>query len=158
MIWILADTDRERALAEGYSSLALIILIGGLALLLMVLIFIGRRWKRRQIKAIDQDKTARREARSAERVDAWKTGAERYVDRDKLPEGESDLDEHDSDELEDEDGPPPGMAGQGYDDPEEQKDPYGLFDDAPYREPEDEDDEDENDEDWDDDDDAHKGP
>ncbi|MFN3165525.1 MAG: hypothetical protein ACE37H_00510 [Phycisphaeraceae bacterium] len=184
MLFTLAQTDRDQALTQGYGLIVAIAAIGLLAIVLLLLVFLGRRWTQRQLKQIEADKAERRAMRSAGRVDAWRAGAERYVDRDKLPEGElggqahpeDDEEDHNDgedlveDEAEDQDNafdeddddpPPPGWDEPGPDD--EDADPYGLFDDKPYREADDEDDDAFDDEDaWDDDededDDLDSGP
>jgi len=144
-MFLLAESERERALAEWRWGIMLILFIGIVTLLVMLFAFGMRRWKRRQLALIEQEKAERKQARSAGRVDAWQASSERYVDHDKL------VDDHgrsaDGDALDETDG----EAGSGFNDPEEVKDPYGLFDGMPYQEPEDEDDEDEEQDDWDED-------
>lgn len=162
MLTFLAQSDRDQALSEGYWGIVLILVIGLLTILIMVAMFLGRRWRRRQLEAIEKDKAERRTVRSAERIDAWKAGSDRYVDHDKLPDDvpydtepdeADDLDDPDeSDEpgdgggLDEEDAPPPA-----WDEPEpgqdEQEDPYGLFEDVPFRETEEEEEDDEADDD-----------
>lgn len=163
---LFAQLDPDQAVNEGYWTLALIAAIGLAGVLTLVFLYIGRRWARRQLQQIEKDKAERRRTQSAGRVDAWRAGADRYVDRDKLPddddpsypgddaEGFDDLDD-DADLEEDDDAPPPGW---GDDDEPPEQDPYGLFDGKPYRDPDDDeeddyDDDDDPDEDgWDPDD------
>ena len=137
--------------AKWYTGVVWIMLIGMLGVLLVVVVALGRRWKRRQHQAIEQEKMRRREMSSSGRVDAWKAGSDRYVDHDKLPEDAP----YDSRADEDEDDAP-------YRDPEEKRDPFGLFDDKPYQDPDDDDlDEDDDDQDgeaFDDDDDPDDKP
>jgi hypothetical protein len=151
----LAQTDSDQALAQGYWLVVAIAAIGLVAILLLLLVFLGRRWTQRQLKQIEQDKAQRRAMRSAGRVDAWQAGAERYVDRDKLTdasdddrpgEGDDEADAYD----EDDDPPPPGWDEPG---PDDDADPYGLFDGKPYREADDGDELDDEDdgEEWGDD-------
>ena len=146
LFFLLAESERERALAEWRWGIMLILFIGIATLLVMLFAFGLRRWKRRQLNLIEQQKAERKQARSAGRVDAWQASAERYVDEDKLTEGqEPEASAEDLDEAQDYSGPEQG-------EPEEEKDPYGLFDDAPYQEPEDEDDfDDDEDGDWEED-------
>ena len=125
-------------------GVVMIMVLGVLAVLLIVVLAVGRRWRSRQQAAIDSDRAERRQMQSAGRVDAWKEGAERYVDVDKLPEAPpEDFAEHGPDD----DGPehegPPG--GEDAEEFEEEQDPYGLFKDKPYQDPDDafDDDEDE---------------
>ena len=150
---MLAQVEREEALVRGYWHLSLIVLIGLLAVMLLVAMFLLRRWRVRQLKSIEEDRAARRAGRG-EKLDAWAAGADRYVDHDKLDpmpdEDEASLDDPDEDEepmpydLEEEDDGPVGG--------DEQEDPYGLFHDKPYRDPEDEDEDVEDEDDWGDDD------
>ena len=151
MMWILAQFDREEALTKGYWNLAMIALIGLIAVIFLVAVFALRRWKHRQLKAIDQDRAARRAGQSAGRVDAWQASAERYVDHDKLTS--DDLFERDPDEHDDDDSPP-GEGNETDPQDEEEHDPFDLFKDKPYQDSEDEDDldEEDEDEDWDEDD------
>lgn len=154
---LLAKLERDEALTQGYSAIASIVTITLIGIALLLALFVIRRWTRRQLDEIEQDREARRQKRSAERVDAWQAGAERYVDHDKLPaeapgsddptppaEGEEPPDE-------DQDPTPPGWEEPT---PEDEADPYGLFDDKPYRDSED----DEDDEDWEEDDWDEDGP
>lgn len=143
-MWILAQLDREEALTKGYWNLAMIALIGLITVIFFVAVFALRRWKRRQLKDIDQDRATRRAGQSAGRVDAWQASAERYVDHDKLT-ADDDRFERDPDED------APLGEGDETDPPEEERDPFGLFKDKPYQDPEDEDDFDgeDEDEDWD---------
>lgn len=90
---------------------------------------------------------------SAGRVDAWSAGSDRYVDHDKLPdelpydtEPDSEALDDDFEEIEDgDDRPGSGMMGgdePAYEDEHEERDPYGLFHDKPYEDPDDADDDD----------------
>ena len=161
MLFYLAQTDPDKALAEGYLLLFFVALIGLFGVLLMVGLFVLRRSTRRRLDLIEQDKHERRAARSVGRVDAWQAGSDRYIDHDKLPESEPGLEDAapwseedyrtDPNEDNEPDDPPPG-----WDEPEHgDQDPFGLFEDKPYREPDDDDDldddQDEDDEDWDED-------
>lgn len=162
MLWTLAQLDPQSSAAQWFWWVSWIMIIGAVAVLVIVGVGVGRRWKRRQLKAIDEDRQARRAGRSSGRVDAWAASSDRYVDHDKLPDEQEDFDRDDEREPEDDDGPIHGSAA-GEADPtqegdEEDRDPFGLFSDKPYQDPDDEDDdafdEDEDgDGDWDDEDD-----
>lgn len=162
-MWLLSQLDHEEALVQGYWHLLLIGLVGFLAVMLLVLMFLGRRWKRRQLLAIERDRAARRAAHAAERVDAWQASSDRYIDHDKLPPdalgpGDDALDDEDEDEPEDDLREPDDT--DDTDDPEQ--DPYDLFTDQPYRDTDDEDDDmddfDEDREDFDEEDLDDEGP
>ena len=134
--------------AEGYFLIFWIALIGLVGVLVIVGVIALRRATRRSLDAIERGRAERRAAKSIGRVDAWSAGAERYVDHDKLPEQvpyDTESDAADPAETEEEDPPDPAL-GDAEQDAEPEDDPYGLFDDKPYRDPEDEDDEEE----WDD--------
>ena len=130
MPWLLAQLERDEALARGYWNLSMIALVGLLGVVFFLAMFMIRRWKRRQLKAIEKERAQRRASKTGERVDAWAASAERYVDHDKLPAEEDRL-ERDGSQDDDEADPP---------DDEDDRDPYGLFDDKPYRDAEDDDD------------------
>ncbi|MEO0474385.1 MAG: hypothetical protein AAF085_00250 [Planctomycetota bacterium] len=151
MIWTLAQIDPDSQAGQWLMLISGIMLLGALAILVLVLMGVGRRWKRRQLKAIDEDRAARRAGQSAGRVDAWQASAERYVDHDKLPA--------EDEQLERNEGLPPDYEDTSSDDDadgirspdEEDRDPYGLFEDKPYQDSDDEDDVDEEedeDDDW----------
>lgn len=155
----LAQPERDQALSEGYLGITLICLIGLLMIVLLLLLFLSRRWARRHLTQIEEAKAERRAERSADRVDAWRAGADRYVDHDKLPDDDDDMDPGragDAQGMDDEDDedaspdvPPPGWHEPGPED----DDPYGLFDDKPYRDADDDDEADDEDDDWGDEDD-----
>lgn len=155
---LLAQTDRDQAVTEGYALLYVIVLVGLVGLVMLLAVFVIRRYTQRRLDEIERDKAQRRRARSTGQVaDTWQAGADRYVDHDKLPQGPS----HDSDaergRREDEvegndDETPPGWDEP---DPDENPDPFGLFEDKPFREADEEEDEDDDDEDWDEEDDDH---
>lgn len=174
MHW-LAETDRTAA--QWYLGVSLILVIGAIAIVLIVALAVGRRWARRQHQSIERDRQARRAAQSAERIDAWRAGSQRYVDQDKLPdEGPDDTDPDDAGPNApdnpnapggwDPDAPPFSDGPAGYDprrddeplfqDDQDDRDPYGLFKDKPYQEPDDDEDFDD-DEDWGDDEQADEG-
>ena len=157
MIWLLAqleELDREEALAKGWWNLSFILLVGTVAVLFLIAMIMLRRWKHKQLKLIEQDRAERRAGKSAGRVDAWAASAERYVDHDKLPEDDG-LYERDEDEPVDDEGPMPEAAP--HEQEQDDSDPFGLFKDKPYQDPEDEDDlEDEEGEDWEEEDDGEK--
>jgi hypothetical protein len=162
---LLAQLDRDEALARGYWNLSMIALVGLIGVVFLVAVFLLRRWKRDQLKQIEENREARRARQTEGRVDAWRASAERYVDRDKLEDDDDlfkregrdaigeDRDEPDAPDIED---AHPDDRGPGEDDP------FGLFDDKPYRDPDDEDDfdgdDDDEDEDWEDDEDGFRKP
>jgi len=141
MIWLLAQLEHENSAGQWFKWVSLIMLIGAVAVLFVVMVGVARRWKRRQLKAIEQDRAQRRAGQSADRVDAWQASSERYVDHDKLTE---------DDELFSRDDDP---SNTGPADEDEDRDPFGLFSDKPYQEADDDDDDGfDEDEDWDEDD------
>ena len=155
----LAEINPDSLAGQWLMWISGIMLLGALTILVIVVMGVGRRWKRRQLKAIEEDRAARRAGQSAGRVDAWQASAERYIDHDKLPADDERFErdpgaphEHDDDE------PPPGEADEADPPNEDERDPFGLFKDKPYRDPEDEDDFDEEDEDEDEDWDEEEKP
>lgn len=149
---MFAQLDRDEALTKGYWNLAMIALVGLFAVIFLVALFTLRRWKRRQLQAIETDRSERRAGKSKGRVDAWQASSERYVDHDKLAE-------EDEDGAFERNAKPGGMDQQDNDDaaqdPDDEWDPYGLFSDKPYQDPDDEDDFDTDDDEaggWDDED------
>ena len=159
MLRLLAETDKEQALAEGYLLIFGIAVAGLVGVLMLIGIFLLRRATQRRLSAIEQARDQRRQAASAGRVDAWTAGADRYVDHDKLPDNvpydsqpdpDDDAEAPEQGALDEDDPHPPG-----WEDPEaeEEQDPYGLFEDKPYREPDDDEDDDGDDEEerWDED-------
>jgi len=151
----LAQTNLDKPVAQWYGGVVLIMLIGILAITLLLLIFVTRRWARRQRNAIERDKAHRRQSREGERIDAWSAGADRYVDQDKLSDDmpyDSEPDADSSDEsLEqepDEDEMPRGWGQQPEErEAENPEDPFGLFNDKPYRDAGEDDEDDDDDED-----------
>jgi len=157
MHW-LAETDRTAA--QWYLGVSLILVIGAIAIVLIVALAVGRRWARRQHQSIEQDRQARRAAQSAERVDAWRAGSQRYVDQDKLPDegpGDTESGYAGPDAPDDASAPggwDPDDAPAGYDpgrddeplfhDDQDDRAPFGLFKDKPYQEPDDDEDFDDN--------------
>lgn len=156
MIWILAQLDeasREAAVKQGWWNLSFILLVGTIGVLFLITFILLRRWKHNQLKNIEKDRAQRRAGMSAERTDAWATSAQRYVDHDKLAP-EDDLFERDDARDTDDDA---GFT-EDQDDPEspdeDDRDPFGLFFDKPYHDPDEDDDEDfDQGEDWGDEDD-----
>lgn len=148
LFYLLAELDRDEALAKGYWNLAMIILVALLTVVFLVAMFVLRRWKRRQLLAIEQDREQRRAGQASIRVDAWQASSDRYVDRDKL--SEDDLFSREEDSYDEDEG-----EGEDQAEPND-RDPFGLFDDKPYQEADDDDDFDE-DEDWDDEDEQGHG-
>lgn len=157
MSWTLAQLDSESTAAQWFSLVAWIMIIGAVAVLFIVMVGVGRRWKRRQLNAIDEQREARRASRaghSGDRVDAWAASSERYVDHDKLSADDEDFDHTSDREPEDDDEQIPGSTAENEADPaqdpdQEERDPYGLFSDKPFQEADDEDEDDDDDEDWD---------
>lgn len=156
MLRLLAQLEPDNTAAQWYLWVSLIMLIGALVVLIPVVAGVGRRWKRRQLKAIEEDRAARRAGKTGERTDAWSASADRYVDHDKLPP-EDELFDHGSDEdaddldveNDDDDDDPPSDADEGGSPDEDERDPFGLFEDKPYRDTEDDDEDDfDEDDDW----------
>lgn len=138
---------------EGSWGLILIVGIGLGGLAFLMLMFLVRRWVRRQQQTIERGRDQRREMRSAGRVDAWQAGADRYIDEDKLPEGgnadEADAWPEDGADLDEDEAP--GFGTPMTEEQDEERDPYRLFEDMPYQESDEDDaeeDEDEEGEDW----------
>ncbi|MFK7790429.1 MAG: hypothetical protein AB8C95_13165 [Phycisphaeraceae bacterium] len=154
MIDLLAQIKQEEIASLWFKWVSLIMLIGAVAILFVVMVGVARRWKRRQLQAIEEDRAERRAGKSAERVDAWQASAERYVDRDKLSEDDLFKRDEEAGSNDDDSGYAP-PSDDGYTDtPEDDRDPFGLFDDKPFQEADDDDDrEEDDDEDWDVDDD-----
>lgn len=152
MLWILAQLDRDEALAKVWWNLSMIVFVVLLTVLFFTAMFMLRRWKQRQIKAIEQDRAKRRAGKTAERVDAWQASSERYVDHDKL-QPDDDLFKRSVGD----DAPIQNEADEDEsmrDAEEEDRDPFGLFADKPFQEAEDDDEQDDDlDEDWDEDED-----
>ena len=154
VLQLLAQSEPDNTAAQWYLWVSIIMLIGALVVLIPVVAGVGRRWKRRQLKAIEEDRDARRAGKTGERLDAWSASAERYVDHDKLP-AEDELFEHSGDDHEEDvdHDDPPGDMDEGGSPEDDERDPFGLFEDKPYRDADDEDDEDDfdgdDDDDWD---------
>ncbi|MEM6504843.1 MAG: hypothetical protein AAF711_05205 [Planctomycetota bacterium] len=157
---MLAQLDRDEALTKGYWNLAMIALVGLFAVIFLVALFTLRRWKRRQLQAIETDRSERRAGKSKGRVDAWQASSERYVDHDKLAEEDGAFERNAKPggmDQQDNDDAPRGSRDDAAQDPDDEQDPYGLFSDKPYQDPDDEDDFDTDDDDdeeggWDDED------
>jgi outer membrane murein-binding lipoprotein Lpp len=147
MHWLLAQLESENSAREWFLWISMIMLIGALVVLVPVVAGVVRRWKQRQLNAIEEDRAERRAGKADQRVDAWAASAERYIDHDKLP-AEDDLFERDGAQGDDEADPPVQESEPGSPE-EDDRDPYGLFDDKPYRDAEDEDEYGEDDDDWD---------
>jgi len=150
---LLAESEIDLTAAKWYWSVTLIMVIGAAAVFLIVVLAVSRRWARRQHTAIEKDKAARREMRSSERVDTWRASADRYVDRDKLPDPMPGEASEAGDLPEDDELDPPDHGPESYQDKEEDRDPYGLFESMPFEESDDDDDDDDE-EDLDEDDDG----
>ena len=60
MPWLLAQLERDEALARGYWNLSMIALVGLLGVVFFLAMFMIRRWKRRQLKAIEKERAQRR--------------------------------------------------------------------------------------------------
>lgn len=134
----LAQIDFESSAGQWFWWISWIMLIGVLAILILVFIGVARRWKHRQLKAIDKRRAARRAGRTDGRVDAWAASSERYIDHDKLTEDDKTYGhnkrEDDAHQLLDKE--------ESTQDPDEDKDhdPFGLFADKPYQEADDDED------------------
>lgn len=162
MIGILAEIERQEALARGWWNLSFILFVGIVAILFLIAVVVLRRWKRRQLKAIDEDRNARRAGQSIGRVDAWAAGSDRYIDHDKLLDDDAFKHENNPghERIDEDDEVIPGHGVDQADQPsgspasdEDDPDPYGLFLDKPYQDPDDEDEPFDDDGDWDDEDD-----
>lgn len=138
MIW-LAEIAEATPGQRWFDGVASIMLIGAVAVAVMLAIWVTRRWARRQREAIERDRNSRRSERSAGRVDAWREGAQRYVDHDKLPEQTLDDTEPDAASEHEPENQEKGPFGVGVGEEPDEPDPYGLFKDKPYRDAEDED-------------------
>lgn len=155
---LLAQLDPDSAAAQWFWWVSWIMVIGAVAVLLVVVVGVGRRWKRRQLETIEEERQARRTGRASERVDAWAASSERYVDHDKLPDEDAYKHENEPayEDDDDEELIPGSVAGEDdepQDPDDEDRDPFGLFTDKPYQDAEDEDDFDEGeDDDWDEED------
>lgn len=163
MLWTLAQMDLDEALAKSYWNLAMIVLIGLLGVVFFVAMFLLRRWKHRELKAIDARRAARRARQANGPADAWAASSERYIDHDKLPEDDSTFPQtpgrYHNDDQAALDSAEQSESNEGQDPDDEDRDPYGLFADKPYQEPEEEDDfdddmdDDTGEDDWDEDED-----
>lgn len=157
MGWMLGQMDLDSASAQWFWWVAWIMLIGGLSVLFFAMMWVGRRWKRRQLDAIDVSRRARRAYRSDQsigRVDAWAAGSDRYIDRDKLTDDSAFVTPEDWDDLHDDENDDT-IPENDFDESDassrlDQDDPYGLFADKPYKDPEDADEtfEGDDDDDW----------
>lgn len=147
MLWTLAQLDPESTAAKWLIGVSSIMVIGAITVLIIVVAGVGRRWKRRQLNAIEQDKADRRAGKTGDRIDAWAASSERYVDHDKLAEDDEPFERRkDTPDEEPSDARPASLD-------EDNPDPFGLFHDKPYQEPEDSDDDfgdEDDDDDWDD--------
>lgn len=149
MVFLLAQLEAQNAAEQWFTWVSLIMVIGAVAVLLVVVVGVARRWKHRQLEAIEQDRAKRRAGQSAERVDAWQASSERYIDRDKLSPDEERYRRNDDAPGDAEDSF--GSSDDANETPisQDDRDPFDLFADKPYQEADDDDDDDE---DWDDDD------
>lgn len=155
--------------AKWYAGVVLIIAAGVAGIVLIMGVIFIFRMSRRWQASIERDIAARR-AKPTPTTDLWRESAERYVDADLLSaqelaerrgEDEDDTDEDNDDDDDDDPDtggrpfgtPPPPNFGTGFQDTtEDEDDPFGLFKDKPYVEPEEPFDPDEEDDDPDDDD------
>lgn len=145
-----AEAEKQAGVDRLMDGINQILWVTLAAIIFLCLVFVLRRlvrwWTRRQLSEIEQDREERKQSRETDRADAWSVGAERYIDRDKLPDpGPDDPPLHDHDHP-DHEGADAAGSDPDHDEPEEEHDPYGLFEDKPYRDPVDEDDEDDDDE------------
>lgn len=141
--------DKQQTLLEAYGMIVLIAALGLAAVIVVISMMVARRMARRRIVLLERAIEKRRSEKGPPPGDAWKAGADRYVDSDRLSPEE--IAERTADGAEDEGDPQPPATGSTWDDalagdPDSdpgEDDPFGLFEDKPYVDPDpDEDDED----------------
>ena len=153
----ISTPDPQQSLLEAYGLIVMIAAIGLAAVVLVLSVIIARRMARRRTVLLERATQKRRAEQGPPPEDAWQKSAERYVDTDRLtPEEiaqraaedpgpcENDGDNDDGDNTT---GGGSGsawddaIAGEQDSDPGED-DPYGLFEDKPYIDPDEDEDED----------------
>lgn len=132
--------DNQQTLLEAYGLIMLIAALGLAAVVLVISMMVARRMARRRIVLLDRAIEKRRSEQGPPPDDAWQAGAARYVDPDRLTPEE--IAERSVEGAEEDDGPGSGtgstwddaIAGEQDSDPGED-DPFGLFEDKPYVDP-----------------------
>ena len=135
---MLAQTDNMQPMMEGSRLIVVIAGVGLAGVIFLLSVIFARRMSRRRTLALERDIARRRASQGLPVTDAWKASAARFVDPDRLtPEEIAQREAEDDQAVEDEADPP------WDDDPQEPaEDPYGLFGDKPYEDPDPDDDED----------------
>jgi hypothetical protein len=145
--------DPQQTLLEAYGLIVLIAAVGLAAVIMVISMMVARRMARRRIVLLERSIEKRRAEQGPPPGDAWQAGADRYVDPDRLSPEE--IAERAAGGAEDEPGDDSGPLGPTWDTPAPgdtdsdpgEDDPFGLFEDKPYVDPDpDEDDEDPGDE------------
>ncbi|MEM9416047.1 MAG: hypothetical protein AAGA29_11315 [Planctomycetota bacterium] len=141
------EPNNQETLLEAYGMIVMIAAVGLAAVILVLSLIIARRMARRRTVLLDREIEKRRQELGVPHEDVWKTGSERYVDQDRLtPEEIAQRAAEGADEGDPDETPTStwddAIASEQPDDTSED-DPFGLFEDKPYVDPEpDEDDED----------------
>jgi len=146
--------DPQQSLLEAYGLIVMIAAIGLAAVVLVLSVIIARRMSRRRTVLLEREVQKRRAEQGPPPEDAWQKSAERYTDPDRLtPEEIAERAAEDragtGRDDDDEDAGAAGggstwdeaIAGEQDSDPGED-DPYGLFEDKPYVDPEEDDEDD----------------
>lgn len=148
--------DPQQSLLEAYGLIVMIAAIGLAAVVLVLSVIIARRMSRRRTVLLEREVQKRRAEQGPPPEDAWQKSAERYTDPDRLtPEEIAERAAEDPGTPgpgthADDDPPDPTSGGSAWDDaiageqdsdPGED-DPYGLFEDKPYVDPEEDDEDD----------------
>ncbi|XAM01547.1 hypothetical protein OT109_09145 [Phycisphaeraceae bacterium D3-23] len=140
--------DNQETLLEAYGMIVMIAAVGLVAVILVLSVIIARRMARRRTVMLEREIEKRRNDPGVPHADVWKTSSERYVDADALtPEeiaqraaedpGDDDSDATDTGSTWDD-----AIASEQQED-EGEDDPYGLFEDKPYVDPDPNDEEEE---------------
>lgn len=148
--------DPQQSLLEAYGLIVMTAAIGLAAVVLVLSVIIARRMSRRRTVLLEREVQKRRAEQGPPPEDAWQKSAERYTDPDRLtPEeiAERAAEDRtgpgrDDDDEDKQTGAAGGgstwdeaIAGEQDSDPGED-DPYGLFEDKPYVDPEEDDEDD----------------
>lgn len=139
--------DTQQSLLEAYGLIVMIAAIGLAAVVLVISVIVARRMARRRMVLLERSIQKRRAEQGPPPDDAWQKGAERYVDQDRLTPEEI---AQRAAEAPDEDDPDAdtgsawddAIAGETPDSDPGEDDPYGLFEDKPYVDPDPDEDED----------------
>ncbi|MEM9021344.1 MAG: hypothetical protein AAGC44_12330 [Planctomycetota bacterium] len=132
--------------AKWYAGMVLIISTGLAGIVLIVGMMLIRRVNRRLRASIERD-IAERRANRTPTNDLWSESAQRYTDPDALSDEERQARQghqgNRQDDPEPFEGPSFNSPDPSEDFEEDEDDPYGLFRDKPYRDPEGDEDEEE---------------